>query len=149
MQSLNKEMLDRMKIQNEKRLEAANLQFANKIKIINSQCDETVGKLQKDFIRDLIENFKGFVQDLDNQTQDMIQVDRAGLQNELEKIQADSMPSQDMVFEVGLKHTQRTISHLIVNHDQLEEQLHILKQEAKKQNSQLVSTTKAEMDQLH
>mgnify|MGYP006094362851 CR=1 FL=1 len=45
-----------------------------------------MGKLQKDFIRDLIENFKGFIQDLDNQTQDMIQVDRAGLQNELEKI---------------------------------------------------------------
>ena len=35
MQSLNKDMLDRMKIQNEKRFEAANLQFANKIKIIN------------------------------------------------------------------------------------------------------------------
>lgn len=51
----------------------------------------------------------------------MIQVDRVGLQSELDKILAAEMPSQDMVFEVGLKSTQRTISHLIVNHDQLQE----------------------------
>ena len=88
---LHESILIKEKKKNVKSQDKIHSSYAEKMQILDNQNNQTIEKLQKDFLRDMIENFKGLIQDLDLATGIETPNEVRGLQDEMfEKAKKDN-----------------------------------------------------------
>ena len=87
--------------------------YAKKLANLMNQNDESNTKLQQDFIRDLIENCIGLLQDLE-----MLSPDEEEM---FEKIKEEKLPTQDMVVDLTYKVLQPRLEYIRMEQEELKE----------------------------